>query len=366
MDIYLVGGAVRDQLLGYPYHEKDWVVVGATADELIALGYQPVGKDFPVFLHPETREEYALARTERKTGPGYTGFDCYASPDVTLEEDLQRRDLTINAMAQTFAGEIIDPYGGQRDIKARVLRHVSPAFVEDPLRVLRVARFAARFAHLGFTIATETLQIMQSIAASNELQALPGERIWKETERALTEASPQAFFTVLQHCDALPVLMPELSTLNEATLKVLQQAAQQQQPATICFALLCHRLNDTAVNSLCDKIKAPNEFRHLAVLVAQQSHQLQQDSADAAHYLALLTATDAFRKPDRLQRFLTCGRYLYPHSNAPQQLQQALAACERIDVQNIIAEGFKGKAIGDELARRRQQAIAQQLSAKHS
>ncbi|RRA40172.1 multifunctional CCA tRNA nucleotidyl transferase/2'3'-cyclic phosphodiesterase/2'nucleotidase/phosphatase, partial [Cronobacter sakazakii] len=203
MKSYLVGGAVRDALLGLPVKDKDWVVVGATPAEMLALGYQQVGKDFPVFLHPQTHEEYALARTERKSGQGYTGFTCYAAPDVTLEQDLQRRDLTINAIAQDDSGEFIDPYHGRDDLKARLLRHVSPAFNEDPLRVLRVARFAARYAHLGFRIAPETLSLMREMAENGELEYLTAERVWKETESALTTRNPQIYFLMLRECGAL-------------------------------------------------------------------------------------------------------------------------------------------------------------------
>lgn len=213
MQIYLVGGAVRDSLLNIPVVDHDWVVVGATPAELLALGYQQVGKDFPVFLNPDSHEEYALARTERKSGQGYTGFTCYAAPDVTLEEDLLRRDLTINAIARSAEGELIDPYGGVADLQARVLRHVSDAFGEDPLRVLRVARFNARFAHLGFRIADETLALMRQMAHSGELAALTAERVWKETEKALQSQSPQVYFQVLRDCGALAVLFPEIDAL---------------------------------------------------------------------------------------------------------------------------------------------------------
>ncbi|MGL5532391.1 MAG: multifunctional CCA tRNA nucleotidyl transferase/2'3'-cyclic phosphodiesterase/2'nucleotidase/phosphatase, partial [Plesiomonas shigelloides] len=203
MQTYLVGGAVRDQLLGLNVTERDWVVVGATPEQLLAQGYQQVGRDFPVFLHPRTHEEYALARTERKQGQGYTGFVCHAAPDVTLEQDLLRRDLTINAIAQAEDGSLTDPYGGQQDLRDRWLRHVSPAFSEDPLRVLRVARFAARFAHLGFRVAPETLALMQQISASGELTHLTAERVWKETEKALNSAAPDVYFAVLRACGAL-------------------------------------------------------------------------------------------------------------------------------------------------------------------
>ncbi|MEM7691754.1 MAG: multifunctional CCA tRNA nucleotidyl transferase/2'3'-cyclic phosphodiesterase/2'nucleotidase/phosphatase, partial [Pseudomonadota bacterium] len=213
LECYLVGGAVRDTLLKYPFKERDWVVVGSSPEELLELGYTQVGKDFPVFLHPTTKEEYALARTERKTAAGYTGFDVHYAPDVTLEEDLQRRDLTINAMALGDTGELIDPYGGQKDLNARVLRHVSAAFKEDPLRILRVARFAARYAKLGFQVADETIELMQELAATGELTTIPKERIWVETERALGESRPDIYITVLNECGALEQLMPEVSVL---------------------------------------------------------------------------------------------------------------------------------------------------------
>ena len=208
MKTYLVGGAVRDTLLNYPFHERDWVVVGANPEEMLKLGYQQVGKDFPVFLHPETRDEHALARTERKSGHGYTGFTVHCDPGVTLEEDLQRRDLTINAIAQTEDGEYVDPYGGRADIDNKLLRHVSDAFVEDPLRVLRTARFAARYAHLGFTIAPETMALMTEIVAQDELNHLPAERIWLELDKALGERNPEVFVEVLRECDALARLLP--------------------------------------------------------------------------------------------------------------------------------------------------------------
>ncbi|MDN5690966.1 MAG: multifunctional CCA tRNA nucleotidyl transferase/2'3'-cyclic phosphodiesterase/2'nucleotidase/phosphatase, partial [Acinetobacter sp.] len=213
MQVYLVGGAVRDHLLGHPYHEKDYVVVGATPEQLLAQGYQPVGKDFPVFLHPKTKEEYALARTERKSGHGYHGFEFFTDPDVTLEEDLIRRDLTINAIAMDEAGQVYDPYHGQDDLAHKILRHVSDAFAEDPLRVLRVARFAARYAQYGFRIADETLALMRQLAESGELEALTPERVWKETSRALMERHADVYFEVLRECGALKVLFPEIDAL---------------------------------------------------------------------------------------------------------------------------------------------------------
>nr|MCU0258642.1 multifunctional CCA addition/repair protein [Solirubrobacteraceae bacterium] len=255
MDIYLVGGAVRDRLLGRPVVERDFVVVGATPESLLALGYRPVGKDFPVFLHPQTGEQYALARTERKTGPGYYGFATRFSPDVTLEEDLVRRDLTINAMAESASGAIVDPWGGQRDLAERVLRHVSPAFAEDPLRVLRVARFAARFAPLGFTVAPETLELMRGMAASGEMAALVPERVWTETERALGEPCPVAYVEVLRSCGALAAVFPEIAALDGVpqparwhpeidtgvhTRQVLEVAAELSADTTVRFAALVH------------------------------------------------------------------------------------------------------------------------------
>lgn len=255
--IYLVGGAVRDQLLGRLVKERDWVVVGATPEAMLALGYRPVGKDFPVFLHPETHEEYALARTERKIGPGYHGFACTASPDVTLEEDLKRRDLTINAIAQTPSGDIIDPYGGVQDIQDRVLRHVSPAFVEDPVRILRLARFAARYSGLGFYVAPETRVLMQQMVMQGEVDHLVAERVWQELERALGEAEPGQFFEVLRSCSALAVIFPEIDRLfgvpqspqwhpeidtGVHTLMVLAQATRLTSSIPVRFAALVHDL----------------------------------------------------------------------------------------------------------------------------
>jgi tRNA nucleotidyltransferase (CCA-adding enzyme) len=257
MKTYLVGGAVRDELLDYPVSERDWVVVGADPDELIAAGFTQVGRDFPVFLHPETREEHALARTERKRGHGYTGFTVHSSPDVSLEEDLRRRDLTVNAMARSADGTLIDPYGGQADLEARVLRHVSDAFVEDPLRVLRTARFAARYAHLGFRIAGETLQLMSDIVAQCELAYLPAERVWTESERALGERRPDVFVQVLRDCGGLAALLPEVDALfgvpqradyhpevdtGAHLLLVLEQAARLSRDSCVSFAALLHDL----------------------------------------------------------------------------------------------------------------------------
>jgi len=339
MDIYLVGGAVRDRLLGRTPQERDFVVVGATPDDLLARGYRPVGKDFPVFLHPDTGEQYALARTERKTGPGYYGFATHFAPDVTLEQDLARRDLTINAMAQAATGEIIDPHGGQRDLEARVLRHVSPAFVEDPLRVLRVARFAARFAPLGFRVAPETLELMRAIAASGELAALVPERAWVETERALGEAQPVAYLEVLRACGALGAVLPEVAALfgvpqpeqwhpevdtGEHTLQVLAVAAELSPDTTVRFAALVHDVGKgltprdqwprhigheetgaRLIEQMAARLRAPNEHRELAVLVARHHARVHRVAEQRpATVLELLEITDAFRRTERFERFL--------------------------------------------------------------
>jgi tRNA nucleotidyltransferase (CCA-adding enzyme) len=339
MKVYLVGGAVRDTLLGHPHSEHDYVVVGATPEQLVALGYRPVGKDFPVFLHPQTGDQYALARTERKTGAGYYGFATRFSPDVTLAEDLARRDLTINAMARDESGEVIDPYGGKRDLEARLLRHVSPAFVEDPLRVLRVARFAARYASRGFRIAPETLALMSEIVRSGEMQALVAERVWVETERALGEERATVFWEVLRECGALAALFPEIDRLfgvpqpekyhpeidtGVHTLQVLDVACELARDTAIRFAALVHDLGKGAtppfewprhighdhagvriIAKLCERLKVPNEHRELAEL-ASREHQKFHRAAELRDttVLDLLTATDAFRRPDRFEKLL--------------------------------------------------------------
>jgi tRNA nucleotidyltransferase (CCA-adding enzyme) len=339
MDIYLVGGAVRDRLLGRPHVERDFVVVGATPDQLVARGYRPVGKDFPVFLHPDSGEQYALARTERKTGRGYYGFATHFSPDVTLEQDLSRRDLTINAMAMAESGEIVDPYGGRRDLEARVLRHVSPAFVEDPLRVLRVARFAARFAPLGFTVAPETIALMRGIVTSGEMSALVPERVWVETERALGEASPVTYFEVLRSCGALAVVFPEVDALYGVpqpaewhpeidtgvhTMQVLDVAAGLSPDTTVRFAALVHDVGKgltpreqwprhighedrgaRLIEGLATRLRIPNEHRELGVMVARlhgRAHRAGEQRASTL--LELLELTDAFRRGERFERFL--------------------------------------------------------------
>ena len=339
MKTYIVGGAVRDRLLGWPVVDRDYVVVGATPAQMVALGYQPVGKDFPVFLHPETHAEYALARTERKSGHGYKGFTVHAAPDVTLEEDLSRRDLTINAIAEAEEGTLVDPFGGRADLAARVLRHVGPAFAEDPVRVLRVARFAARFAPLGFTIAPETLQLMQGIVRSGELRALVAERVWVETERALGEKTPAVYFEVLRQCGALAELMPEVDRLfgvpqpekwhpeidtGVHTLQVLDVASELSSETTVRFAALVHDLGKgvtprdqwprhigheqagvRVIGQMCERLKVPTEHRELGQLVSRE-HQRIHRAAELrdATVLDVLEAADAFRRPERFDRLL--------------------------------------------------------------
>ena len=357
MKTYLVGGAVRDQLLNYPYRERDWVVVGASAGELLSLGYEQVGKDFPVFLHPVSKEEYALARTERKSGKGYTGFKCISTPEVTLEQDLLRRDLTINAMAQDSQGDIIDPYGGQQDLRLKILRHVSDAFVEDPLRVLRVARFSARYAHIGFTVASETLSLMRSIADSGELDTLPQERIWKEFERALAEKNPEQFLLVLRQCNALEHLIPEFNSLSERSMTALIQASKTHSAPAIRFALLFVDIDADTTKMLCKRIKAPKPYRELAVLVSDFADQLGAGSIPADKQLLLMEATDAFRKPKRFNDFLTSCAILFNNQRLVSSLNSSLQAATSIDANELVARGLRGKQIAKTLRQQRLKAI---------
>jgi tRNA nucleotidyltransferase (CCA-adding enzyme) len=304
MEIYLVGGAVRDELLGRPVTERDWVVVGATPQQMEHAGFRPVGRDFPVYLHPQTHEEYALARLERKVGPGYRGFTTEFSAAVTLEQDLQRRDLTINAIARATDGHLIDPFGGQRDLELRLLRHVSGAFVEDPVRILRVARFAARFADLGFTVAPETQALMRQMVDNGEVRSLVPERVWRELERALGEPQPQACFDILQHCGALPVLMPELAW-GEHERRALQAALSLSAEPAVRFAALLADIDPQALTSLCDRLRVPGDYRELAQLTARLSASLARAwYLQPDHLLCLLETADAFRRPDRFARLL--------------------------------------------------------------
>ena len=399
MQRYLVGGAVRDSLLGYPFHERDWVVVGATPEQMLALGYQQVGKDFPVFLHPDTKEEHALARTERKSGKGYTGFSVYAAPDVTLEQDLLRRDLTINAIAQADDGSLVDPFNGADDIKHKVLRHVSEAFAEDPLRVLRVARFYARYAHLGFSVAPQTIALMRQL--SSELDTLAAERVWQETAKALSEKTPQAYFDLLQQTGALKTLMPELAVLwgvpqppqwhpeidtGIHTLMVLQQAALLSDRLDIRFAALVHDLGKGTtkpelwpahhghehtglplIKQLCQRLRVPNDCRDLALLVCEY-HQIIHRARElkSSTVLKLFNAIDLWRKPQRLDAILLCcqadlrGRTGFEQADYPQAeyLLTLANAAQQVNAKTLLAQGLKGEQIKQGLERARLSAIS--------
>jgi len=400
MQVYLVGGAVRDRLLGLPVRERDWVVVGATPEQLVEAGYVPVGREFPVFLHPVTHEEHALARLERKVGPGYRGFTTQFAPSVTLEEDLRRRDLTINAMAEDERGALIDPYGGQADLAARVLRHVSDAFVEDPVRILRVARFAARYAHLGFRIADETLALMRRITAAGEARTLVPERVWQETERALGESRPEVFFETLRACGALEVIFPEVDALfgvpqppkwhpeidtGVHVMLSLRYAADHGAPAIVRFAVLLHDLGKAQtpraswpshhgheeygvplIEDLCDRLKVPNGHRELAILTARQ-HTLVHRALELkpATVLTLLENCDALRRPERFADMLSAceadargrtGREQEPYPQAA-YLRAALATAAAVTLSAAERTGLPGPAIGEELRRRRLAAL---------
>lgn len=400
MQIYKVGGAVRDRLLGIPVTDIDRVVVGATAEQMLAKGFRPVGADFPVFLDPKTGDEYALARTERKSGRGYGGFVFHASPEVTLEEDLIRRDLTINAMAEDDHGNLTDPYHGQRDLEARVLRHVSPAFAEDPLRVLRVARFAARYAPLGFKVADETLELMRQLSDSGELQALTAERSWKEISRALMEDQPQVFIQVLRDCAALKVLMPEVDALfgvpqPEAhhpeidtglhTLSVLEQAALHRQPLTVRWACLLHDLGKgltpehewprhiahehkglKPIKAVNERFKAPRDCQELALLVGQyHTHGHRALELKASTLLELLQSLDVYRRPQRFEEFIAAcemdarGRKGLERRSYPQAdyLRGAAATARGVAVQPLLEKGFKGPELGEAIKRERLRAL---------
>lgn len=401
MKSYLVGGAVRDALLGLPVKDRDWVVVGATPAEMLDAGYQQVGRDFPVFLHPQSHEEYALARTERKSGFGYTGFTCYAAPDVSLEQDLLRRDLTVNALARDDNGEIIDPYGGRHDLRHRLLRHVSPAFAEDPLRVLRVARFAARYAHLSFRIADETMTLMREMTTAGELAHLTAERVWKETENALKTRNPQVFFQVLRDCGALKVLFPEIDVLfgipapakwhpeidtGIHTLMTVTMAAMLSPEVDVRFATLCHDLGKgltppelwprhhghgpagvKLVEGVCQRLRVPNEIRDLAKLVAE-FHDLIHTFPilQPKTIIKLFDSIDAWRKPQRIEQIaLTSeadvrGRAGLESCDYPQGrlLREAWKVAKAVSSKAVVDAGFKGIDVRDELTRRRIQAVA--------
>ena len=400
MKTYLVGGAVRDRLLGLPVRERDWVVVGSTPEEMKAQGYRQVGKDFPVFLHPKSHEEYALARTERKPGPGYHGFECHAAPDVTLDQDLRRRDLTINALAEDTQGEIIDYYGGQEDLQNKLLRHISEHFCEDPLRILRVARFAARFARLGFSVAPETMSLMRDMVDNGEVDALVPERVWQELRKALSEQKPSAFFELLRECGALKVLFPEIDRLwgvpqpekwhpeidtGVHTMMVLDAAARISDKGAVRFAALTHDLGKGTtpkdqwpshkmhearskglVKQLCARYKVPRDYTELALLVAEyhghchKAFELRPDTI-----LRLFKNLDAYRRPERFEDFLVAceadhlGRTGYEDTPYPQAefLRRAQRESSTIDIAALRESGLEGTELGNAIEKKRLEII---------
>lgn len=357
MKTYLVGGAVRDELLGVPFHEKDWVVVGATVEEMLAKGFRPVGKDFPVFLHPETAEEYALARTERKVGKGYTGFTFNASPEVTLEEDLQRRDLTINAMAKTPDGQIIDPFHGKEDIQNRLLRHVSAAFIEDPVRILRVARFVARYADLGFKIAAETTELMKQMVKLGEVDALVAERVWKEWERALAEKQPNLFFATLASCGAEAVLFPQISYPGPGAV-ALEKAATVSEDTQVRFAVLLHVISKEELQELSTRYRLPSDYKDLALLVIKhQDAYCQANLLNPEAVLDLLQATDAFRRKDRFEKFLLACEISFNDKSNATWLKKCFQAATTVDIKNVVNEGCAGPEIAKRIKQLRVEAI---------
>ena len=375
MNIYLVGGAVRDKLLGLPVKDHDWVVVNSTPEEMLQQGFVPVGQDFPVFLHPKTKEEYALARTERKSGHGYAGFAFHADPDVTLEQDLIRRDLTINAMAESAEGDIIDPYQGQRDLQQRLLRHVSPAFQEDPLRILRVARFAARFASQGFTIAEDTMALMAHMVSMGEASYLVPERVWQETARALMEQRPEVYFLTLMSCNALSAVLKEWQPFllgSSLCLAALQRAAEQNASEPVRFACLFAANEQTEAASLkpfFQRMRFPSSHCELALLVYQQAHEVPDilGRPTAETVINLFEATDALRRPERFEAFIAAAGFIarakgldFPASSLD-KLPDLLRQCNAINAREIVAQGVKGKAVGEKLRQLRLEALRQTL-----
>ena len=362
MKTYLVGGAVRDKLLGFTPHEHDWVVVGATVEEMQALGYEQVGKDFPVFLHPQTKDEYALARTERKSGRGYTGFSVSFDPSVTLEQDLLRRDLTINAIAETAEGELIDPVAGQQDIQQRLLRHVSDAFVEDPLRVLRIARFLARFSHLGFTIAAETRQLLENMAATGELTDLTPERVWKEWQKSLDTQSPHKFLELLQQLNATPQVLDGL-LVNTQVLDCIRRVAEQTETTELRFAAVFVMQPPTfELAEFCRQLAIPNRFYDVAQLALQQQQLiLQQAKLSHPQLFELLQAIDYWRRPQRLTQFLCLRRVLGHTQQDSNAIENAAAAAKQVNAKQLIADGLKGPEVGQALAQRRQAIFFEHL-----
>ena len=401
MKTYLVGGAVRDKLLGLPVKDRDWVVIGATPKKMIEEGFEPIGENFPVFLHPKTKEEYALARTERKSGKGYKGFVFYSSPKVTLEDDLKRRDLTINAIAEDENGELIDPYGGEADLKNGILRHVSPAFVEDPLRVLRIARFAACF---GFKIADETIKLLHIISKSNELDTLTPERVWSEMEKALAGKYPTRFILALRSCNALKILFPEIDALfgipqnkkyhpeidvGRHTLMALNQSVQLSSDPIVRFSVLVHDLGKATtpkeqlpnhdghetrginiIDSFCERYKIPNKYHDLAACVSEfhiDCHQIQE--MEPKEILEILEKLDAFRRPERFKQFLTAcesdsrGRAGFEEKEFPQAkyFLNALEISKNVNMDLLTNKGLKGKELGEALRKERIKILEESL-----
>lgn len=408
MKRYLVGGAVRDELLGRPMAEQDWVVVGSTAEEMIALGFRQVGKGFPVFLHPDTGDEHALARTERKTRPGYHGFELCTDPGITIQEDLRRRDLTINAIAREPNGELIDPYGGQRDIELKLLRHVSPAFVEDPVRVLRVARFAARYHSLGFRVADETMALMRAMVDSGEVDHLVPERVWAELARALGEPAPWQFIEVLRDCGALKHVFPELDALfgvpqpkryhpevdcGVHLLMTLEQAVRLRGGSRVCFAVMLHDLGKTTtpaerlprhsgheersvelISAFCQRLRVPNAWRDLAALVARyHTHCHRALELRPRTLLKLLEGIGSFRNPERLQEFLLAceadarGRKGLEHRPYPQAalIREANRAATAVETRSLVEQGIKGTAMGEAIRQERLARIREVVAKRY-
>ncbi|MFW5427201.1 MAG: multifunctional CCA addition/repair protein [Methylophagaceae bacterium] len=399
METYLVGGGVRDHLLGLAIKDRDWVVVGSSPEEMISQGYQAVGKDFPVFLHPKTHEEYALARTERKSGKGYKGFTVYAAADVTLEQDLERRDLTINAIAQAEDGTLIDPYNGQQDLKDKVLRHVSPAFIEDPVRVLRIARFAARF---DFTIADETKQLIQQMVANKELDHLVPERVWQELAKALATDQPSLFFMALRDAGALKTLFPDVDRLFGVpqvkkwhpeidtgihVMMVIDQAAKLSDDITVRFAALCHDLGkgttpadilphhygheDRSIGltkALCKQLRVPKDIESLALSVSEyHTHVHRLFEMKPATILKVIEALDSFRRPERFEQYLLAaeadsrGRTGYEDLDVPtvDTFKKCLAVSQTITAKQFVDQGLEGPAISEAIRTSRIAAIKQ-------
>ncbi len=402
MNVYLVGGAVRDRLLGLPVKDRDWVVVGTSPKQMLAAGYRSVGKDFPVFLHPDSHEEYALARTERKTKAGYHGFEFDTAADVTLEQDLERRDLTINAIAEDGDGALVDPFNGQQDLQNRVLRHVSHAFAEDPVRILRIARFLARFHRLGFTIADETMTLMSDMVKAGEVDALVPERVWQETAKALSEPNPEQFILALRECGALKILFPEIDRLFGVpqvkvyhpevdtgihVMMVLQQCCLMTDDPVTRFAALTHDLGKSItkpdilphhygheeegvplVTELCNRLKVPNEYRQLAELTCRyHTHIHRAFEVKPKTLLKVLTVSDAYRRPERFKQFLQAckadsrGRPTFEDRAYLQAdfYEKLLEATKAIPVKPIVEKGFKGEQVKEELRRQRLRVIAQ-------